>query len=165
MDTPMLRDIMDTPVKFDDRAVIVIPDLAVGELEIFLHNMYQHKVVFVVSKDVVELMRPICLSSIEDISDLHNYRDKDTDIDIDTSEKVLQQFQCDYCGKVTDTRQDLLMHIRNTHQVKENTCPICGKYFQMMEKHNLRITVNLGSKIHEDRLLKTVCLWNFKNIY
>ena len=50
---------MDTPVKFDDdRAVIVIPDLAVGELEIFLQNMYQHKVVFVVSKDVVELMRP-----------------------------------------------------------------------------------------------------------
>ena len=76
---------MDTPVKFDDdRAVIVIPDLAVGELEIFLQNMYQHKVVFVVSKDVVELMRPICLSSIEDISDLHNYRDKDTDIDIHT---------------------------------------------------------------------------------
>ena len=66
MDTPMLRDIMDTPVKFDDRAVIVIPDLAVGELEIFLQNMYQHKVVFVVSKDVVELMRPIGLSIVED---------------------------------------------------------------------------------------------------
>ena len=69
---------------FDDRFVIVIPDLAVGELEIFLHNMYQHKVVFVVSKDVVELMRPIGLSSVEDTSDLHNYRDKDTDIDIDS---------------------------------------------------------------------------------
>ena len=34
----------------------------------------------------------------------------------------------------------------------------------MMENHNLRITDHLGSKIHEDRLLKTICLWNFKNI-
>ena len=34
----------------------------------------------------------------------------------------------------------------------------------MMENHNLRITDHLGSKIHEDWLLKTICLWNFKNI-
>ena len=34
----------------------------------------------------------------------------------------------------------------------------------MMENHNLRITDHLGSKIHESRMLKTICLWNYKNI-
>ena len=35
---------------------------------------------------------------------------------------------------------------------------------QMMENHNLKITVSLGYRIHQDRLLKTICLWNYKNI-
>ena len=33
-----------------------------------------------------------------------------------------------------------------------------------MENHNLMITNQLGTKLHEARLLKTICLWNFKNI-
>ena len=32
----------------------------------------------------------------------------------------------------------------------------------MMENHNLRITDHLGSKIHESRLLKTICLWKLQ---
>ena len=32
----------------------------------------------------------------------------------------------------------------------------------MMENHNLRITDHLGSKIHESRMLKTICLWKLQ---
>ena len=70
----MLRDIMDTPVKFDDRAVIVIPDLAVGELEIFLQNMYKHKVVFVVSSEcnttAWTLVQHICSKHVAEFQEI-----------------------------------------------------------------------------------------------
>ena len=38
------------------------------------------------------------------------------------------------------------------------------KFRMMMENHNLRIADQLGTQQHEARLLKTICLWNFKNI-
>ena len=50
---PVVRDILETHVQFDDRMVILIPDLVVGKLDTFLLNLHEHTVVFGVSRDLV----------------------------------------------------------------------------------------------------------------
>ena len=42
---PVVRDILETHVQFDDRMVILIPDLVVGEMDTFLLNLHEHTVV------------------------------------------------------------------------------------------------------------------------
>ena len=56
---PVLRGILETPVQYDDKAVLMIPDLAVDVLETFLQDLHQHRVVFGVSSDLECLMRPV----------------------------------------------------------------------------------------------------------
>ena len=54
----VLRVILETPAQYDDRAVTMIPDLAVDVLKTFLQDLHQHRVVFGVSSDLGCLMRP-----------------------------------------------------------------------------------------------------------
>ena len=105
---PVLRGILETPVQYDERAVLMIPDLAVDVMETFLHNLHQHKVVFGVSSDLECLMRPEGVSRIEDNSNSQSYSASDRDtvsgVNIDTDVKVeYQQFPCEYCGKMWDS--------------------------------------------------------------
>ena len=63
---PVLRGILETPVQYDDKAVIMIPDLAVDVLETFLQNLDQHRVVCVVSNDLACLMIPGARRCVQD---------------------------------------------------------------------------------------------------
>ena len=126
---PVLRGILETPVQYDDKAVLMIPDLAVDVLETFLQDLHQHRVVFGVSSDLECLMRPEGVFRIEDNSDSQSYSASDRDtvsgVNVDTDVKVeYQPFPCEY-------------YLSTDH---------------------------LGSKINESRMLKTICLWNYKNI-
>ena len=80
---PVVRDILETHVQFDDRMVILIPDLVVGELDTFLLNLYEHTVVFGVSRDLLELMRPVGVFMVEEISNIQSNTDTEIDIDMD----------------------------------------------------------------------------------
>ena len=68
------------------------------------------------------------------------YSDRDTNVEIESDVKVeaTDQFPCEYCGKVCDSKRDLNNHIRNNHEVKHNICYICGKSFpksKLLENH------------------------------
>ena len=51
------------------------------------------------------------------------YSDRDTNVEIESDVKVeaTDQFPCEYCGKVCDSKRDLNNHIRNNHEVKHTT--------------------------------------------
>ena len=54
---PVLRNFLETPLQYEERPVILVPDLAKCDLETFLQNVFQHTAVFGVSKDL-ELLFP-----------------------------------------------------------------------------------------------------------
>ena len=54
---PVLRNVLETPLQYEERPVILVPDLATCDLETFLQNVFQHTAVFGVSKDL-ELLFP-----------------------------------------------------------------------------------------------------------
>ena len=60
------------------------------------------------------------------------------EIESDVKVEATDQFPCEYCGKVCDSKRDLNNHIRNNHEVKHNICYICGKSFpksKSLENH------------------------------
>ena len=84
-----------------------------------------------ISKDVKDLLQPqldtavkeeVCL--LEDLADNENYCDRDTNI-IERDSKI----PCEHCGTLWNSKNDLTVHIRSTHQLKDN-CSICGKTFK-----------------------------------
>ena len=63
---PVLRNVLETPLQYEKRPVILVPDLAKCDLETFLQNVFQNTLVFGVSKDLELLMKPgvICGSKL-----------------------------------------------------------------------------------------------------
>ena len=93
---PVLRNVLETPLQYEERPLILVPDLAKCDLETFLQNVFQHTAVFGVSKDLALLMKPGRVSRVEDISDIQSYSDRDTNVNVN----VQQNFPCEYCGEM-----------------------------------------------------------------
>ena len=126
---PVVRGILDIPIQYQDTAVLLIPDLNKPDLETFFQHLYQQHSEFHVGTFVKELLQlDIAIkhedySISEDVPDIVNLSDRDTAINSGS------QYPCEHCGTLWDNKRDLSKHIRDTHQLKDNICPICGKTF------------------------------------
>ena len=79
---PVLRNVLETPLQYEERPVILVPDLAKCDLETFLQNVFQNTLVFGISKDLELLMKPGGVSRVEVISDIQSYNDIDTNVKV-----------------------------------------------------------------------------------
>ena len=77
---PVLRNVLETPLQYEERPIILVPDLAKCDLETILQNVFQNTLLFVVSKDLELLMKPGGVSRVEVISDIQSYNDIDTNV-------------------------------------------------------------------------------------
>ena len=100
---PVLRNVLETPLQYEERPVILVPDLAKCDLETILQNVFQNTLLFGVSKDLELLMKPGGVSRVKFISDTRSYSDIDTNVKVN----VQQHIPCEYCGKTCNNRREL----------------------------------------------------------
>ena len=62
--------------------------------------------------------------------DLASDRDTNMDIEPDIKAEIPDPFPCEHCGQLCESKQDLSVHIRSRHQLKDGICDICGKEFK-----------------------------------
>ena len=92
-------------IKYQDPVLILIPDMDIIELQTFLLHLREHHSMMNISKDLKDLLQvqletavkeEVCL--FEDLADIGNYYDRDTNIKSDS------KIPCEHCGTLWNTK-------------------------------------------------------------
>ena len=102
---PVVRRALQTTIQYQDPVLILIPDMDIIELQTFLLHLREHHSMMNISKDLKDLLQvqletavkeEVCL--FEDLADIGNYYDRDTNIKSDS------KIPCEHCGTLWNTK-------------------------------------------------------------